>query len=244
MTPPCQGAAAPPPSSPMAAALSGAFEAFFLLLPPPTHRRPAQSRSGHAVGWWGPQHGAAASPAPRARCLAPLLAQSWRKREFCPFRQSFSASLRRRAHSLSKSERSCGAGPARQTYSVRGEEGRTQPRTLWELVLETRASRDVARATLVLGGRAGSRLHCLGQEWSRKGAQAPLHHCHQGKPWGVTEPDMIRILPKASLGSALQPDQEWHLEYPRVWDKPCSVATVKRRMVLLCKGGWHTGLAA
>lgn len=174
LTPPCQGAAAPPPSSPMAAALSGAFEAFFLLLPPPTHRRPAQSRSGHAVGWWGPRHGAAASPAPRARCLAPLLAQSWRKREFCPFRQSFSASLRRRAHSLSKSERSCGAGPARQTYSVRGEEGRTQPRTLWELVLETRASRDVARATLVLGGRAGSRLHCLGQEWSRKGAQAPL----------------------------------------------------------------------
>lgn len=167
-----------------------------------------RSRSGHAVGWWGPQHGAAASPAPRARRLAPLLAQSWRKREFCPFRQSFSASLRRRAHSLSKPERGCGAGPARQTYSVRGEEGRTPPRKLWELILETWASRDVARATLVLGGRArSSLLHCLEQDWSRKGAQAPLQHCQQGKPSCVTEPDMIRNLPKASLGSALQPDQ-------------------------------------
>lgn len=168
-----------------------------------------RSRSGHAEGWWGPRHEATASPAPWARCLTPLLAQSRRKREFCPFRQSFSASLRRRAHSLSKSECGCGAGPARQTYSVRGEEGRTQPRTLWELVLETWAPGDVARATLVLGGRArSSRLHCPGQEWSRKGAQASLHHCHQGKPSSVTEPDTIRILPKASLSFALQPDQE------------------------------------
>lgn len=90
-----------------------------------------------------------------------------------------------------------------------GRGGEDKPRTLWELVLETWAPGDVARATLVLGGRAGSsRLHCLEQEWSRKGAQASLHHCHQGKPSSVTEPDMIRILPKASLSFALQPDQE------------------------------------
>lgn len=52
----------------------------------------------------------------------------------------------------------------------------TAAREALELVLQTWPLRDVVRATLVLGGRAGSScLHCPGQEWSRKGAQASLH---------------------------------------------------------------------
>lgn len=48
---------------------------------------------------------------------------------------------------------------------------------------------------------------CTAQGRSGAG-KAPRHPRHQGKPSGVTEPDTIRILPKASLSFALQPDQE------------------------------------
>lgn len=108
---------------------SAAFEASFLHLLPPTQRRLARSRSGHAVGWGVPGTGRA-SPAPRARCLAPVLAQARRNREvFCPFRQSFSASLRRRAHSLSELQRSR-SSPSDLQRAGRG--GSTQqPGKLW-----------------------------------------------------------------------------------------------------------------
>lgn len=238
LIPPCHGAAAPPPSSPMAAALCGAFEAFFLPLPPPTHRR---SRSGHAVGWWGPRHAAAASPAPRARSLAPLLAQSWRRGSFARFgRVSRRLSAGVPTALPSGSAAAEPVQPVRPTACGERRAGHSQGR------LGSSSSKLRLQGTWP-GPHSCSvaELAAACTAWGRSGAgKVARHRCHQGKPSGLTEPDTIRILPKASLGSALQPDQEQHLEYLRVWDKPRSVTAVKRRMVLLHKGGWHTGLAA
>lgn len=95
-----------------------------------------------------------------------------------------------------------------------GRGGEDTAEDAWELVLEAWASRDVARVILGLGGRAGSsRLHGLGQDRSRQGAQTSLCHRQQGKPSGVTEPEMIRILPEAGAGSFPQPD---HTEQPEL----------------------------
>lgn len=180
--------------------------------PPPAGR--LNGRSRQAAGRWGPGTGPPPARLPWARRLAPLLARCRRQREFCPFRRSFSASLRRRARGFSKAACGGGAGPARQTYSA-GSGGQDTAEDAWVLVLEAWASRDTARASLGLGGRArSSRLHCPGQEWSGQGAQTSLRHCQQGKPSGVTGPETIRILPEAGPGSSLQPGRAEQLVHP------------------------------
>lgn len=235
--PPCCAAAAPPPSISAAIGLTRAFEASLSPLPP-THRRLVHKRVSAGCGV---RRGAVASQAPRARRLAPLLARSRRKREFCPFRQSFSASLRRRAHSLSKPVCGCGAGPARQTYSARGEEGRTQPRTLGnsssKLGLQEMWSgphlgsvTEPGPASRTARGRTGT-----------AGCPGIPHHCQRGKPWGATEPETTRILPKASPGSSLSQTVQNNQSTPRAWDKPPSGAVAKRT-VPLGEGGWQAGL--
>lgn len=55
------------------------------------------------------------------------------------------------------------------------------------------ASRDMARDTLGISGRAWS---CSAQGRAGAAGRVPRHH-QQGKPSGVTEPEMMRILPEA-----------------------------------------------
>lgn len=117
---------------PAATALARAFEASFLPLPPTHPPRAGSKAAGCGRLWGGGVLGAGLPPAwlPRARRLAPLLARSQQKREFCPFRRSFSASLHRRAHG-----RCAAAEPVQPVRppahgETRAKERRTRLRTL------------------------------------------------------------------------------------------------------------------
>jgi len=185
------------------------------LLPLLPTQRGFKSRCQQAAGWWGARPRAAASRGPLGSAPRPapgsVLAEEGVlpvSAEFlgvspqaCP--RPFQASVQLRSRS----------SPSDLQHAGRGTEDTAQD--AWELVLKTWASRDVARATLGLGGGAGpSRLHRPGQDRSGQGAQTSLHHCQQGKPSGVTEPETIRILPEAGRGSSPQPDRAEQPEYP------------------------------
>lgn len=164
---------------------------------------------------WGPRCRAAASQAPLGMVPRPAPGSVSAEEGVLPVSAEF----------LSVSPRACPwpfqagmqlwsrSSPSDLQCAGRGEEDTAKD--AWELILETRASRDVARATLRLGGRAESScLHRLGQVRSGQGAQTSLRHCQQGKPSGVTEPEMIRILPEAGPASSLQRDHAEQSEHP------------------------------
>lgn len=95
--------------------------------------------------------------------------------------------------------RSCsGAGPARQTYSVRGEEGAHSSQGSFGTRPPNLASKGRGQGHTCARWQSRVQLPALpGAGVEQERCPDIPAHCQQGKPWGVTEPDTIRILPKA-----------------------------------------------